>query len=334
MIDKNPKSLILEALVNHPKGLTMVSLAEVVGLHRHTATKYLYELIGAGLIHQRKVGPARLCYLKETIEENQTEMPTMQIQESTLKTHDKKWFGGKSQIRFIAIFLLLGIILVSSTVIASNFLNETFGSTSPTGKFISDSTANVISGQSDPTIENVENIQHASTEDNNINIILINNETSETIDTSKSETINKNFTTEITEPANSSNNLVNNNETSENPETNNTDVSKTINDTLPIEIPPLEVEKPNLKVDIEYSKKITRGDQFTIKAKIENAGSSVAKGVDPRWILPKEFEIVSEKEDCENLEQNSFCTSKITLKIPFSAELGLNEIKIVVNYET
>lgn len=34
-------------------------------MSRLTATKYVHELIGAGIIYQRKVGVAKLCYLKE-----------------------------------------------------------------------------------------------------------------------------------------------------------------------------------------------------------------------------------------------------------------------------
>jgi uncharacterized repeat protein (TIGR01451 family) len=324
MNDKNPKSLILEALLNHPEGLTMVSLADVVGLHRHTTTKYLYELIGAGLVYQRKVGPARLCYLKERVEQNEEEI-------QPIGTQHKQWFGGKSQIRFIAIFLLLGIILISSTVIASNFLNETFGNTSPTGQFISDSTADVIPGHPNPKIENVENIQHASTEDNNINIILIDNETSKTLDTSQPVDINDNEPTEITKPSDSSENQPINNESSE---MNDTDVSKIDNETNPIEIPPITVEKPILNVEVEYPKKIIRGEKITLKATIENTGSVVAKNIKYNWIIPSGLEIISEEEDCQDLEPNVFCTTELTLQTSLSVELGIKEIKIVVNYGT
>ncbi len=34
-------------------------------MSRLTATKYVHELMGAGMIYQRKVGIAKLCYLKE-----------------------------------------------------------------------------------------------------------------------------------------------------------------------------------------------------------------------------------------------------------------------------
>ena len=327
MNDKHPKTLILEALINHPEGLTMVSLVEVVGLHRHTATKYLYELIGAGLVYQRKVGPARLCYLREKVEENEKETHPSGVQ-------DKKWFGGKSQIRFIAIFLLLGIILVSSSVIASNFLNETFANTSPTGELISHSTKDTTLETPPQETTNVEIIPNDSTEKNSIEVNSIYNETSETIDTSPSQTINENYTSEITEPSNTSEVPLNDNETTETSETNDTDVSKTINETLPIENPPIEAEEPILNVKVECPKRITRGDAVVIKAKIENTGSSVVKNIVHNWVLPKGFEIISEEDDCENLEQNASCASEITVQTSFSADVGIGEIRIVVRYGT
>jgi len=60
---------VAETLRKHPEGLTILRLAELVGMHRHTVTKYVYQLIGAGDIYQREVGRAKLCYLKERLEE-------------------------------------------------------------------------------------------------------------------------------------------------------------------------------------------------------------------------------------------------------------------------
>ena len=60
-----PRTLIINILRKNPDGLTLTSIAELAGLHRHTATKYIYELKGAGIINERDVGSAKLCYLKE-----------------------------------------------------------------------------------------------------------------------------------------------------------------------------------------------------------------------------------------------------------------------------
>jgi DNA-binding IclR family transcriptional regulator len=69
MIQNNFRERILEALKQHPEGLTAVDIARVLGSHRHTITKYIYQLIGEGLIYQREVGTAKLCYLKEDWED-------------------------------------------------------------------------------------------------------------------------------------------------------------------------------------------------------------------------------------------------------------------------
>ena len=78
MEEKAPRKLIVEALMKHPEGLTLISLAKITGLHRHTSTKYLHELIGAGIVYQRKVGPARLCYLKEKIDTKEKEKKVLE----------------------------------------------------------------------------------------------------------------------------------------------------------------------------------------------------------------------------------------------------------------
>jgi DNA-binding IclR family transcriptional regulator len=60
----NVKERIIEALREHPEGLTRVEIAKIIGSHRHTVTKYIYELVGKKLVYQREVGTAKLCYLK------------------------------------------------------------------------------------------------------------------------------------------------------------------------------------------------------------------------------------------------------------------------------
>jgi DNA-binding IclR family transcriptional regulator len=56
---------IIDALNHHPEGLTTVDIAKSLGTHRHTVTKYVYQLVGEGVIHQREIGNAKLCYVKE-----------------------------------------------------------------------------------------------------------------------------------------------------------------------------------------------------------------------------------------------------------------------------
>jgi len=58
---------VKEVLAEHPEGVTMLRLAGLVGVHRHTVTKYVYQMVGSGEIYQRDVGVAKLCYLKDRL---------------------------------------------------------------------------------------------------------------------------------------------------------------------------------------------------------------------------------------------------------------------------
>jgi DNA-binding Lrp family transcriptional regulator len=59
------KEKIIELLEKHPEGLTIKEIGKAIGMHRINVSKYVYELIGAGIIKERIVGPAKLCYLKK-----------------------------------------------------------------------------------------------------------------------------------------------------------------------------------------------------------------------------------------------------------------------------
>jgi DNA-binding Lrp family transcriptional regulator len=59
----NVEAKILNYLRKHPEGIMILDLADAIGMHRHTVTKYVYRLEGAGKIKIRKVGIAKLCYL-------------------------------------------------------------------------------------------------------------------------------------------------------------------------------------------------------------------------------------------------------------------------------
>jgi DNA-binding Lrp family transcriptional regulator len=59
------KERIVEVLKKNPKGLTIKEIANAVGLHRINVTKYIYELVGEGVLIERIIGPAKLYYLKK-----------------------------------------------------------------------------------------------------------------------------------------------------------------------------------------------------------------------------------------------------------------------------
>lgn len=121
MTKKDPRKLILEVLRNHPEGLTITSIANMTGLHRHTSTKYIHELIGADMVFQRRIGVAKLCYLSKKVSKksNENEM---------LEKLEKRRFGSKFKTRIIVAVVLLSFLL-SGTVIWAyqnvSLLNET-----------------------------------------------------------------------------------------------------------------------------------------------------------------------------------------------------------------
>lgn len=108
-------------------------------------------------------------------------------------------------------------------------------------------------------------------------------------------------------------------------DTNETPTSSETNNTIPI-------SKPILNIDFAYPEKLTRGEDAEIKTVIMNTGSVDVNKVILKWFLPDGFEKVSEQGGCDSIAQNSSCESKISVKSSLSTDLGLNEIKIVVNY--
>jgi hypothetical protein len=108
----NLKKSIIDALRKHPEGLTLRDISEIVGKHRHTITKYVYELIGAQVIYERDVGAAKLCYLRENYN----------------GTEKKK----KGQVQLIAILMLL-LLVPATVIVAQNVTNSSDGSGSLEG---------------------------------------------------------------------------------------------------------------------------------------------------------------------------------------------------------
>lgn len=62
--ENNYKERIVKVLYHHPEGLSILEISSSVGAHRHTVNKYIHELMGAGVIHQRDLGTVKLHYLK------------------------------------------------------------------------------------------------------------------------------------------------------------------------------------------------------------------------------------------------------------------------------
>jgi DNA-binding MarR family transcriptional regulator len=314
MISEDPIKLILETLRKHSEGLTLLSLAELTGLHRHTATKYINELLGAGFIYQRNVGVAKLCYLIEKVE-NQTD-------EKVLEELKVRRIGNKTQLKIIATIMIVTFLLSETAILAyqntslfneTNLSNFSLINTSP----LTGSNYPNLSQNSDSII-NITNI----TLDENLNLseINISTEKNDSIDNLSVEILNKTIQ-EINETLQDNQSII---------ETNLT-ISEPINETQ--ETP--QKSAINFEIELNYPQRTTRGEIIPVKASAINTGSSTAKNVVLEWKLPDGFSAVSgnESEFCGDIEQNSECDSQINLKTDVSTVLGLKEIKVVVNYE-
>ena len=66
-MENNFRERIVELLKSRPDGLTILDIANSLDANRNTITKYVYELSGAGIIVQRKVGAAKLCLLSKYV---------------------------------------------------------------------------------------------------------------------------------------------------------------------------------------------------------------------------------------------------------------------------
>ena len=109
---KTLSDAILELLSKHPEGLTITSIADELGIHRHTATKHVKDLILAGKVNERNVGMTKLCFLSKYKD----------------KHTSSKAESGQAQMLLLALMMLLIPVLI----IAQNF------NTTITGDFAAD----------------------------------------------------------------------------------------------------------------------------------------------------------------------------------------------------
>jgi predicted transcriptional regulator len=299
----NSRKLILDTLKKHPEGLTLTNIAKICGMHRHTATKYIYELRGADLIYERDIGPAKLCYIKEDL--------TKKEENKTMKRLDNGKKSKLGQVQILAIILFL--FMVPTGIIIAQNATESIQNLSLNLE------GNLIANSDNITDFVFENTSENSTD------ILQNFNANETTN----ETSNENISEIITpnEPAvfNESNETQ-----TETPITNET-LNETNETNQTIIIPEIS---PKLEIKIKYPENIVRGESFVLEAKVFNPDSIVAKNVVLEWHLPEGFNIVSGNytEDCGDLFEQSICFSNITVSTSFSASIGPNDIKVEVRH--
>ena len=58
------KEIVLKTLKDHPDGLTIQEISKTGKMSRITATVYVHELLGEGVLSERKIGSYRLLFLK------------------------------------------------------------------------------------------------------------------------------------------------------------------------------------------------------------------------------------------------------------------------------
>jgi DNA-binding IclR family transcriptional regulator len=61
----NLEKKIIETVKRYPEGLTIARISKELNIHRNTASKYVFALVKSGILEQRRVGVASLCYLKK-----------------------------------------------------------------------------------------------------------------------------------------------------------------------------------------------------------------------------------------------------------------------------
>ena len=320
-----PRTLIINILRKNPDGLTLTSIAELTGLHRHTATKYVYELKGAGVINERDVGSAKLCYLKEGFSKDEQKKVVGRLNgEGAWNESRRKSSTGQVQILTIFMFLFL---VPASIIIAQNATQNM----NSTGELVLEQVNITPETFTEPNQTNPEIANQTQFEINTASII---NEPNETISEFQNQTAEPENIT-IQENATAETTILNetvSNETILN-EANET-ISLPENETqLPEELP--EILQPVLSVRISSQGKTLRGEQFDISAVVTNSGNSEAKNVRLSWEIPPQFEIVSGQAsaECGDISPDSECMSSLTLSTPISADIGKNEIMVVVKYE-
>ena len=93
-------------------------------------------------------------------------------------------------------------------------------------------------------------------------------------------------------------------------------------------------EKPKILLNLNIDKKrITRGEEFSLRVLINNEGNVDAKNVKVIVDLPNGFSTDSSEKACNVIEANSSCELEFFIKSDLSSTLGENEIKVRVIYE-
>ncbi len=155
---------ILSLLKNHPEGLTITSIASLSKLHRHTVTKYMYELRGADMVVERVIGPAKLFYLRAGLSSDQKSNILGRLNGAMKST------ASLGQVQILAVLLFL-FLVPTTIIIAQNATNFSENLSVPASGW----TVAANEGVTDPYTNNTSVFSNLSGEDG---IIFGTNDTS------------------------------------------------------------------------------------------------------------------------------------------------------------
>lgn len=65
MVGKGVRDKIIKVLRDHPEGLMILDISRMINVSRVTVSKYIYVLTLEDIVSQRRIGAAKLCFLKE-----------------------------------------------------------------------------------------------------------------------------------------------------------------------------------------------------------------------------------------------------------------------------
>jgi uncharacterized repeat protein (TIGR01451 family) len=349
----NPREGIVKALREHPEGLTIKDIAGLTGSHRHTITKYVYELIGARVILERDIGAAKLCYLMETYMGKEAQAAGAMKGSLGFR---QSW-KGQAQLLTLFIALLLvpaGMIAAQSfgnstatdgMAVAADGVHEVVDG-NVTGEFLeadvpaTGTALTQASGETPGAEETAPEIPPAD----------------ETVPGEETDAVTANETVEVqsneTLPEEDINiNITESNETAQEenitmpdgnvtfPETNETIPGENgtvpqANETIPeINITPSGTAA--IEILVENPARITRGEDFTARVVIRNAGDGSAENAVLEWVLPEGFEVISGSavESIGTIAAGEEKAYEIVVRTSTATSRGTAEIRARVTYE-
>jgi len=221
----------------------------------------------------------------------------------------------------------------------------------PLGIYASENTTNVDdnSVSEQPLEEIVDNVVVGAPpiEEENTNEIVIEEIINETQTIPEEIVVNETIVEEVVNETGIIENATEEFNTENNISSNETIVNETLAnkiDIIPIEnqtviskeetenIPPIQTTT-SLSIQISHPEKITRGEIVNINATITNMGNEKINSILLNWIIPTSANIISgENTKIISLDAGENYIYSITIETSSSTPLGIDEIKLGVNY--